>query len=1081
MQRSRCILLFLIASLSWLMTNAQEKPITGVVVSSDGNIPLIGASVILKGTNTGAVTDVNGKFTIKANIGQTLVVRYVGFPLKEVTIQNTAALTVQLDAQGTSLGGVVVTALGMKRTKRSLGYSVGEIKSEDISKVPQENVLNSLTAKVPGMKIINTTGEINSDPMVVIRGFKSLSGNDAPLIVVDGLPTGNDAGVLSDLSADNIESVSVLKGPSAAALYGSRAGSGVLLITTKNGKGQKGLGVSVNSAYVASVPYKYVPLQQEFVTGSNGGFNETTNLWWGPRMGTSVARFGTNGEATPLTPHPDNVKNFVNVGNSYINDVSIRGSNDKGSFNLSLSDSRSSGVYPASELRKDAVSLSATYNITSKLRVAANFNYLNSGSDNFRAQSDNYHPYEDIYFTPNWADINELKDYWKEKDVKQNVWGSDFNNPWFNVYENVSGFRKVRPYGSVKLDWDITKDLSLMTRIGTFNESYTTESRTAKSEHNRPNGSYVNIASQSQEVNTDILLNYKKEIGDFSFNIAGGGNLFFSSESNTNVNGLKLILPGLYTAGNIDKSAVIYSSGKYKKRINGLMGTASVGYKELVYLDLTGRNDWSSTLPKDNRSYFYPSASLSIIASQLLHLPETISLLKLRGGWAKVGKDTDPYQLAMALDQSLWGDNTQFALPGTRPSSDLIPESIISSEVGLDFSLFKNRLGLNFTYYEMEDKNQITNVSVAPESGYLTANINAGIVKNKGVEISLNAVPIQTKSFRWDVNFNFTKEKSRITQLPSGVSNYQFWNRANIYNQTAVGGVVGDVWGNDVVRVKEGPYAGWPLLDDNGYVKLDPELKKIGNVMNDFSLGFQTNVTYKRFTVSASVDWRQGGEYYSESMKRLARDGRADSWFKEEGNGTFTGILSNKSFNGDNEKLAAEIKSNPGKYNAANGLTWVGGRDADYGGFEYGGSIPNGAFFPGVRPDGNGGYVENFGSPGTKYFRSDLIADPGSGYWSRGVQTWMYDASFIKLRELAVAYSFSDQVAKTISAKGVTLSAFMRNLILWTKAQNYIDPETAINNTNERQTSSKHYALGYDRAFMYPWTLTLGLKLNVQF
>lgn len=1069
------------ACFAWLASDAQEKPITGVVTSSEGNTPLVGASVLLKGTATGVVTDANGRFAIKASVGQTLIFRYVGFPVKEVVIENTNALTVTLEAQGTSLGGVVITALGMKRSKRSLGYSVGEVKSTDISKVPQENVLNSLTAKVPGMKVINTTGDINSDPMVVIRGFKSLSGNDAPLIVVDGLPTGNDASVLSDLSADNIESVSVLKGPSAAALYGSRAGSGVLLITTKSGKGQKGLGISVNTSYIASVPYRYVPLQQEFATGSNGGFDETTNLWWGPKMGTSVARFGTNGQATPLTPHPNNVKDFTEVGNSFITDVSIRGSNDKGSFNLSLSDSRATGVYPEAELRKDAVSLSATYNITNTFRVAANFNYLNSGSDNFRGQSGDYHPYEDIYFTPNWVSIHDLKDYWKERDVQQNVWGADFNNPWFNVYENLTAFRKIRPYGNVKFDWDITSNLSLMARIGAFNESYVSESRTAKSEHNRRNGSYTYISQQSQEINTDVLLNYQKKAGDFSFNVSGGGNLFFHSRSESNINGLKLILPGLYTASNIDKSSVLYTSGQYKKRINSLLGTASIGYKEQIYLDVTSRNDWSSTLPENNRSYFYPSASLSIIASDLLNLPEPISLLKLRGGWAKVGKDTDPYQLAMTLDQSVWGENTQYSVPSTLPTSGLVPESIISTELGVDFSLFKNRLGLNFTYYQVEDKNQITKVSVAPESGYLTANINAGIVKNKGLEITLHAVPVQSPSLVWDLNLNFTKERSQITQLPAGVSNYQFWNRANIYNQTTVGGTVGDVWGNDVVRVQDGKYAGWPLLDDNGYVKLDPALKKIGNVMNDFSLGLQTNLTYKRFTLSASIDWRQGGEYYSESMKRLTRDGRQDSWYKGDGSSTFSGVLSNNSFNGDNEKLADEIRSNPGKYNAADGLTWVGGRDAAHGGFNTGGTTPNGAFFPGVRSDGAGGYVENFGAPGTKYFRADLIADPGSGYWSRGVQSWMYDASFIKLRELAVAYNLPDQVARHISAKGVSISCFMRNLMLWTKAKNYIDPETAINNTNERDRTAKKYALGYDRATMYPSTLTMGLKLNVQF
>lgn len=1058
-----------------------ERKLTGRVTDEKGE-GLPGVSIVIKNTSMGTVSDAEGNYNILIpDNDAVLIFSFVGYHSQETQVGKQSLLDIVMKIDEKTLDEVVVTALGLQRKTKALGYAVSEIKNEELTKVPQDNVVNSLTGKVTGVRVINTSPDLNSDPMVLIRGFTSLSGANSPLIVVNGLPTGTDVSILSDLSAENIESVSILKGPSAAALYGSRAGSGVLLITTKGGKaGKKGLGVTVNSAYTASVPYRFVPLQQRFATGSNGQFDQTSSLWWGAEMGTSVARFGTDGVATPLESYPDNAKNFVNTGNSFVNDITVSNANEKLSFSISLSDTRGTGVYPESNLHKDAVAFSGAYNFTNRLRISANFNYLNSGSDNFRGISYDNYPYEDLYFTPNWLDINNLKSYWNVENVKQSVWANGFNNPWFTVHENVNTFRKTRPYGNIKLDWNLTDDLSLMTRIGGFNESYITENRTALSEKSVPEGGYAYIARNLQEINTDFLLNYKKNVGILSLDVSGGGNLFFQNHSFSSITGQRYVLPGLYTASNIDRTSVRYSAVKQNKRINSLYGMASIGLMDAIFLEITGRNDWSSTLPVTNRSYFYPSASLSAVISDLLPLPDAVSLLKIRGGWAKVGKDTSPYALSMALSQSTWGDNTTYSLPSTTPTTNLLPENLISSEIGMDAAFFNKRLGLNFTYYHVRNENQIIGISVSGTTGFTAANVNAGVVENKGVELSLRTVPLQRKNAMWDVTFNFTKEKSTLTALPEGVSNHQFWSRNNIYSQTTLNGTVGDLWGPDIVRVQEGQYKDWPLLDHNGYVQLSPENIKLGNVMPDFMLGLQTNFSYKRFTVSASIDWRQGGDYYSESMKRLTRDGRQDGWYKGDGSSTFTGILSNKSFNGDNTQLANEIRSNPDKYNARDGMLYVGGRNAELGGFEYGGLVANGAFFPGVIA-GESGYIENFGEAGTRYFRSDLIADPGAGYWSRGVQTWIYDASFIKLRELAIAYNLPDHFAKAVGSNGVSLSVFARNLMLWTKAKNYIDPESTMMNGNDQFTNTTNYLLGFDRASFYPWTMSMGLKLNIQF
>ncbi len=1057
--------------------------ITGTVTDKDGN-PLEGASVLIKGTKTGTTVNKLGVFSLNVPSNDAvLVFSFVGMKTKEVTLGVQKRFTIVLEHDVAHVGdAIVVTALGITRSQRALGYSVGEVNSDQLSKVPQENAVNALTGKVAGLKVGNPSPDINSDPQVIIRGAMSLSGNDAPLIVIDGLPTGNSASVLSDISSTDIESVSVLKGPSAAALYGSRAGNGVLLVTTKSGVGVKNrIGVSVNSSFTASQPYHFIKLQDQFANGRQGAFGASQDGWYGPAMGTPAVQWNSDGVAVPLKAYSNNTKNFVKTGFSFINEIGIHGSGEKANFNLSIADTRAKGTFPGLEMNKDAVGISFSYKIVKHLKVSANARYVSSGSNNFRTRSLslNSYPFEDMYMMPNYIDINEVKDYWKVANMEQNVWDPGFNNPWFTAYQNLDGFQKTNPYGNVKLDWDIIPDLSLMTRIGTFSETYTTTAQRAVSDIRYPLGRYNYFSSNVQETNMDFLLSYKKKFHKFSGNISGGGNGMFQRGSSAGVGGENLVLPGLFTAGNIDKGSLIYNSELSLKRVYGLYGMASFNYDRMVYLELTGRNDWSSTLPPDHRSYFYPSASLSLILSDMLHLPSTISLLKLRGGWARVGKDTDPYQLLQILDRYTWGDRTTYSLQPTMANSNLKPESVVSSEVGLDLSLLDNRLGFDVTYYQVEDRGQIMSVQVPTETGFLYASENAGIVRNKGIELKLNVVPVRTNRLTWDMNFVFTKDKSKLVALPEGISTFRFWSRFNAYSETQVGGDIGDIWGNDVLRVKEGKYKDWPIVDDNGLLQLEPERRKMGNVISDFMLGFQTSVSFNRLSISANFDWRQGGMYFSESMMRLAEGGKLESWYKGPGSSTFSGILNQGAFGGDQSQIADEIRNNPDKYNGWNGLTYVGGRTEEMGGYLLPATgLNNGVFFPGVRYDAvSGDYVENFGGADTRYTPIDNIAG-GSGYSSsQGVQTWMYDASFIKMRELALTYSLSPKIAGSIKAQNLSLSLFMRNLIIWTKAKNGIDPESAGFLQNTRNS----YSLGWERSNMDPWTVVLGLKLNVEF
>jgi len=1057
-----------------------DQTVKGNVTDSKGE-PLPGVNIMIKGTSRGTSTNTQGFYQIDVpDRNAILIFSYVGFTSREILVGNQQTIDIQLEEDTKSLNEVVVTALGLKREKRSLGYAVGEVGGKELNRVPQENPLGGLQGKVTGLQINNSSPELNAETHVYIRGTNSLTNNDAPLVIVDGVPSGNP-NVLRDISSSNIESISVLKGPSAAALYGSRAGNGVILITTKTGLTEpKGLGISFNSGYTATVPYQFIEMQNRFTTGKRGIFDESAyQHWYGPEEGTVVPQWNTQGEARPLKFYPHNRENFFQTGYSLISDISVGGNYEKGHFRVALNHLNGVGNTPGMDLNRIGMNLAAGYNLNKNLTVSTNLNIQNSYSDNFFTQLSSLFSYIDINTVPPHVDINELRDYWEiEGELQRNV-NKSFNNPWFEAYEHRMPFRRDRRIGNIALTWDILPTLSLTSRLS---ENFTYENSEELSPwslyggRTRPRGGYNSTKSSLREINAEVLLSYKKEFGDFYIAPSVGGNLMKYRGESSFIGGDNLVIPGLYTASNIERAGLNYSTSVSNKEIHSVYGLVSTSFRDLVYLDFTARNDWSSTLPADVRSYFYPSVSASLMVNEIINMPKWVNMLKLRSGWAQVGKDTDPYTIHNVLNRGTWGNLTYYTNPTSLPNTRLKPEIATSYEAGFDISAFSNRLKIDFTFYQMNNRNQILDVNVSQMSGYSAAKINAGVVENWGTEIGIHATPLRIGNWEWNTTVNFTRDRNRLKELTNGVDQVLFWQENGANAITRVGEQLGDIYGYDALRVKEGPYAGWALLNSNGKLQQDnSQLVKIGNYMHDFMMGFQNTVRYKSISLSASIDWRQGGNFYSNTMQRFARSGIVEDYNNGVHSSTFTGILNAHSFGGDQDRLVNEIKSNPEIYRDGN--VWIGGRNEDLGGFLYNG-VNNGAFFPGVIAYGQGGYIENFGGPGTRYINTWEVHEPGGGYWDIAIANrFVYDASFVKLRELALTYDLPKTLVEKARMRGASVSVFARNIILWTGANIGIDPELAY-----MRRQHAYQSRGIERfGGAGPWVASGGITLKLDF
>lgn len=1074
------------------LVGQQGKKLTGTVSDQNGAL-LPGVAIVLKGSTIGTISDANGNFSFSAIPDNSILLfSFIGMKRQEVSVGSKTNLAVIMEVETVGIADVVVTALGIKRDKKALGYSVGEVKGEILTETPQNNVLNALQGKVSGVRISQMNGTVGASVNIIIRGAKSLSNDNQPLFVVDGVPVSNtstnlyngaDMGnSISDLNPDDIESVSVLKGASAAALYGSRAGNGVILITTRSGaKGKKGVGVSANSSVVFDVLTDVYPYQTRFGSGKAGAhiLEEAENESWGAQLdkGELWAQWNSNGVKVPLVSYKNRIQDFMRTGYTVTNNVAVDGNNKNGYFRLSVGDMRNVGMIPNTDLNRSSINLNTQYKLSEKLSVTANINWNESGSANRTnvTGDDRNDVVRSLYEKGAQVNIMDLKKYWKPglEGIQQNVNASKQNNAWFIANENTNSFKRDRLISKVQMDWQITKDLSLM---GRFSRDAFTENRQGKKAFSTTTNltGYYNIYDfYNKETNLEVNLSYKKKINDqWNVNAFVAANRRYVYNRGISNTASSLVIPQLYTISNGVPGTVLYGSSWAQKAVNSVYGMASIDYRGMVFLDLTGRNDWSSTLPAANRSYFYPSASISLILSEMFKLPEWITFTKLRAGSAQVGNDTGPYALNpyFSIGQD-WGTSKVMYMGGNLTNNRLKPERETSNEIGVDLKFLKNRLGLDATYYIVQNKNQILNISLPIESGASSKSINAGNIESRGWEIGLTTTPVIAGDFKWDMNFNFTKNKTYLRALAEGLSNFDFYSieGGNGVIRTKVGELMGDIWEKPVLTVADAtsPYYKYPILSSSGKYQMDQNpshMVKIGNSNQDFILGIQPTFTYKAFSLYANIEWNEGGHFYS------------NSWMFMQNNGvnklSFSGAPYNK-----NSDIVAQIKANPRAFFG----NWVGGRLPELGGFAWPNPVPttryaDASFNPGVREvvtNSVKSYVENLGAPATTVWLDPFNANQASN--RAIVDRAVYSSTYVKLREVALTYRIPKKWMERVSIQHASVSLVADNIFEWTKAGIHIDPERAYRNTGSSWVQGAEY---YN---MMPWTGSLGFKLNFDF
>ncbi len=1100
---------------TWVQLDAQ-KDISGAITDADGN-PLVGATVVEEGTTNGAITDINGQFSMTvASDESQLNISYVGMNESTITVGANDNLSITLDA-AVALDEIVVTALGIRRDERSLGYSVGRVDGGELSRVAQENVLNGIAGKVSGVTI-NSTGGAGSSVSMVIRGANSLNGDNQPLFVVDGVPIANtlnnvsqvgrdnrvDFGnAIADLNPDDIASVSILKGPSAAALYGSRAGNGVVLITTKTGAANKGLTVSLNSNTVFDNPFKFLDFHTMYATGvrpytpDNNPYpdgqlliEEGSAAGIGPKLdqGYTAVQWNSplddNGSPIPLplVSHPDNIRDFVQTGINTTNNLSIANRNDVVTYRASFTNLTSRGLIPNADFHKNYLNLSSAVNITKNFKLSTNVNVGRTHSNNRPAGNRGSNPIEWAYKVSPHIDINDLRDYWVEgrEGIEQRSQApGDYNNPFFLANEAINSFNRDRLYGNLMAEWQITPKLSLMGRYSLDRFDEERETRIAASYTREANGTYGLINLDRSEKNADFLATYTTDISDFGVSISGGGNILRQEGSNirnaTRQRGSGLIIPGLYTLSNISPNNLDFSNFRFEKAIYSVYGLMNLSFQDMLYLDLTARNDWSSTLPAENRSYFYPSAALSVLLNNIIDMPN-FNMVKLRAGWAQVGNDTDPYSLFPTLsNQGAWDGVTRLGRPSGLLTPDLKPEISTSFEVGTDIEMFDNRLRFEATIYKVENENQILGLNLPVSSGFTNKTINAGLVSSRGWEVMLGFTPIRNQDFSWDVNFNLYRNRTKIEELAEGIDRFQLWRDAKGGAWTYVGEEIGDIYDAELITVTDpnSPYFGYPILDDEGsWQDIDDQetRNKIGNFNPDFILGSQSILSYKNFTLSFTLDWRKGGQFVSQTYRYSESDLKTQRWLDNL-------IV----FDGPRDQLPQWLKDNADEY-ITDGINVVGGPGDEFGGqpFDFGVVVNDGTFNPGViaqyDDDGNiTGYIENLGGPDTRY-----IPYAANYPWSF-TSASTFDADFIKLREIAFGYQLPRSLTNSIGVQNASISLYSRNVILWTKAKIGIDPENAFQPEGGTQGNGITFKQGIERYNVNPWVLPVGIKLGVTF
>ncbi|QDO93320.1 SusC/RagA family TonB-linked outer membrane protein [Formosa sediminum] len=1045
------LILFLIAiQMGAIQTMySQENSITGHVVD-ESNIPVSGVTVMIKDTRIGVQTDFDGNYSIKANPGQVLLFSYLGMRTEEVTVGASKTIHVILYEDAEALNEVVVTAMGIERADRTLGYGVSTVKSADFDVARETDVLQALQGKVSGVQITGQGGGIGASTKITVRGMTRISGSNNPLWVIDGVPISDANDFTSsrttgsidygnraqDINPDDIESLTVLKGASAAALYGSRASNGVIVVTTKKGKGKAT--VSYSSTIRFDNPLRLPDFQNTFGPGDYGVYNEAegdnlqeVGAGWGARISEGGTYTDYAGNVQTFQSYPDLQKDFYELGSTNIHSFAISGVSDKGQndYRFSTSYTSKEGIIPGSSLEKLNLGLKSGAQLYDNLKSSFSINYVNSSIEGAVAQGGNDPNIlmSVINTLPRTTDINVFTPWISEDGEEQlaPVDADGTNNPYWIVHENQRTSDTERFFGNVNLDYQPVKHLSVLGRVGYDTYNTTHFSNKHKGTIGLLEGNYTENHISRNELTLDFLTTYNNVFGDFDFKIMGGAQWNQREWSTIGNQGISLTIPELFDPGNVETN--VPWKNYAKTRIFGVFSDLTLTYKTWLTLNASARNDWSSTLPEGGNSYFYPSVALSFVFTDAFKIDSNIlNYGKLRGNWANVGSDTGAYQLDFLYSpQSTWygqfstsgtfpfDGQLAFSGPNTLPNVNLKPENQANYELGIELGLLKNRVTIDATYYKNVTTDQIISLLVPASTGYSSAMTNIGEISNTGFELEIGAKIIRYKGFVWNLNYNFSTNETIIDDLGEGIDKYTM---ASAFNGLVVGAEEGQsigIYGNRFARAvdENGNTIEDQILVNSNGLRYEGDNERLGDITPDFTMGLTSVFRYKGWSLSTTFDWKEGGVLYSQTVSSLRTSGLA----KE------TAV--------DRETLFVD----PNTYM--------------------------------VNEDGT--YSENtIAIPSVQQYWSNYSA-------SRIHESNTFDATYIKWRELGLAYTFNKEQLNNSPFKSLRIGVQGRNLGIFNTSIPHIDPET-----NLFGSGSNGGAIEYNGV---PSTSSVGFNVQVKF
>lgn len=1017
--------------------------VKGTVLDNLG--PVIGAAVKIAGSDSGTITDMDGHFSIQCDPGILLEISSLGYVSQMVPAQDGMSVTLQEDSQ--LLDEVVVTALGIKRERKALGYGVEEVKGEELTKAKETNVVNSLAGKVAGLVVTQTAGGASGSTRVMLRGNTEMTGNNQPLYVIDGVPldntnfgsAGREGGYdlgdgISAINPDDIENMTVLKGPAASALYGSRASHGVILITTKKADKER-FSVEYNGSFtVDSQLAKWDNIQQIYGMGNNGQYLRTTssgtNMSWGPKADWYPVTYTLDGQERMFLMYPDNTSEFFRTGLTAQNSVIVSTNTGKTGIRFSFTDMRNRDILPNTNMSRDNFNLRVNSSI-GPVDLDFTANYTREDVKNRPALGDSQSNVGKNLMTLAGTYNQAWLQHYETIDGEYANWnGNDqYNrNPYWDLYKNRNLTAKDVFRFSGKVVWNVTKHFRLQGTVGTDINKVNFEDFVAMTTPGKAAGELQNRIFDNRTLNAEFLALYNNTWGRFDFNATAGGNIFKVDNLTSKMSGLGQQMKNIIAAMNYAEQSA--SQDRYRKQINSLFASASVGFDHTYYLEATVRADQSSTLPVKNNIYVYPSVSASWVFSELAKA-SWLDYGKIRASWAMVGSDTDPYQLDLnysTAKYSYTGYNIGMINNLVQPNMNLRPTMTTSYEIGLEMKFFHNRLGFDLTWYDQISKDQIIALASSSASGYESRLINAGRIRNRGVELSINARAVQAGDFAWDLGLNFSKNNNQVLDLVEGMNYFELESApwCNVSVGAEVGQNYGSILGPDVVRNAQGQVV---INPDTGLPKIDENVRTLGNATWDWTGGFYTTFSYWGFRLSAAFDVKVGADLFSMSMRSAYATGKAAE------------TLPGRSEWYASEEARKAANMNLDEWRAAGKAT--------------------GMIVDGVIDNGDGTYRPN-----------DIAVNPET-YWSSMAQSvpamFIYDNSYIKCRELTFGYTFPEKLLGK-AVKGLSVSFVARNpFIIWKNIPN-IDPDSGYNTSG----------LGLEYGSL-PSRRSFGLNVNLKF